>query len=487
MNNTPLRRRIGVIFTLFMIVFVICTSVFSSIAYADDTTAADTVTVTEKADGAADTQQTPEETDDGKAAASAGEAETKADGEKDDAAKDTAKTTEEKKEEYKNNYNPKGIFATISVPFGYVVWAAYQVISDYGVALLFFAIIMKVVLFPFGIKQQKNSVKQASLRPKEMAIRNKYKGRNDKPTQQKMQQEIMELYQRENFNPMGGCLPLLLQFPILFALYQVVYNPLRHISHISVEKIGILAQRAVDLKLGSVTRGDIDIVNLLTKNGSNPAVKSLLKEVGVTSKQLIPIKMFGIDLSGTPGFSGDGLKLIWIPIVTLVTVYISMKLTKKMTYQPVQAGDAGKSTAIMDFVMPLMSTWFTFLFPGMLGVYWIFQNLLGILQQFVLMKMYPVPKFTDEEYAAAAREMAGKEQKKKKSAPVAYKRHPNSLHHIDDDDDDDYVAPVRNKQAEPQKKKNVPEGIIPPAVLKDDISHGEVKTKLNGEDIEEDK
>ena len=87
--------------------------------------------------------------------------------------------------------------------------------GSYVLALFFFAIIVELVMLPFGIRQQKNSIKQAKLRPKEMAIRKKYAGRNDQPTQQKMSQEIQELYQREGFNPMGGCLPLLIQFPIM--------------------------------------------------------------------------------------------------------------------------------------------------------------------------------------------------------------------------------------------------------------------------------
>ena len=80
---------------------------------------------------------------------------------------------------------------------------------SYILALLIFAIIVEILLLPFGIRQQKNSIKQAKLRPKEMAIRKKYAGRNDQPTQQKITQEIQELYTNEGYNPMGGCLPLL--------------------------------------------------------------------------------------------------------------------------------------------------------------------------------------------------------------------------------------------------------------------------------------
>ena len=76
--------------------------------------------------------------------------------------------------------------------------------GSYVVALFIFAILIEILMLPFGIKQQKNSIKQAMLRPKEMSIRKKYAGRNDQPTQQKVSQEIQELYQKEGFNPMSG-------------------------------------------------------------------------------------------------------------------------------------------------------------------------------------------------------------------------------------------------------------------------------------------
>ena len=101
--------------------------------------------------------------------------------------------------------------------------------NSYILTLFIFAIIFEVLFLPFSIKQQKNTIKQATLRPKEMAIRKKYAGRNDQATQQKVTQEIQELYQKENFNPLGGCLPLLIQLPIIIILYSVVIDPIKHV------------------------------------------------------------------------------------------------------------------------------------------------------------------------------------------------------------------------------------------------------------------
>ena len=89
--------------------------------------------------------------------------------------------------------------------------------GSYMLALLLFAVIIEIILLPLGIKQQKTSIKQAKLRPKEMAIQKKYAGRNDRVTVQKMQQELMEMRQQEGVGQFGGCLTLLLQIPILIA------------------------------------------------------------------------------------------------------------------------------------------------------------------------------------------------------------------------------------------------------------------------------
>ena len=136
----------------------------------------------------------------------------------------------------------EGIVDIIRVPIAFILRICHDFcnwlgIGNYLFALLFFAIIMQIVLLPFAIKQQKNSIRQASFAPKVAAIRNKYKGQNDKATQQKIQEETMALYNKEHFNPMGGCLPLLIQMPILFALFRVITMPMRYLAGIHTEAI----------------------------------------------------------------------------------------------------------------------------------------------------------------------------------------------------------------------------------------------------------
>lgn len=125
------------------------------------------------------------------------------------------------------------------VIIGWIMKMCYSIsFNNYILTLLIFALVMQVILFPFGIKQQKSTVKRASLRPKEQEIMNKYRGRKDRETQQKMQMEIQEMYKAEGYSPTAGCLPLLIQLPIIFSLFGVVRAPLTYTTDMNNTKVG---------------------------------------------------------------------------------------------------------------------------------------------------------------------------------------------------------------------------------------------------------
>jgi len=131
------------------------------------------------------------------------------------------------------------MFNFLNIAIGWVMKLCYSIsFNNYIVALFFFALVMQIILFPLGIKQQKSSMLMAKIRPKIKAIENQYRGRNDRITQQKMQQELQELYQKEGYSPMAGCLPLLIQLPIIFALFGVVRAPLTYTTDLDKTSIG---------------------------------------------------------------------------------------------------------------------------------------------------------------------------------------------------------------------------------------------------------
>ncbi len=326
------------------------------------------------------------------------------------------------------------IWDIIYKPFGWLLKLLNTVVGNHYVfALLLFALLVEIVLLPFGIKQQKNSIKQAKLRPKEMAIRKKYAGRDDNPTKQKMSMEIQELYQKEGFNPMGGCLPLLIQFPILIILYNLVMNPLKYIVGLETDVI----QRLADV-VASVTGKTYDITRNISLLGDMQSLsyEHFANVEGFTAEmydKLPNLKMFGgaIDLGATPSISEFNLLLL-IPVFTFLAYFFSMKMTRKLTYQPMSDDKAmGCSNKIMDWMMPLFSVYIAFMVPAAIGVYWIFKSLLGVVKQFVLKKAMPIPTFTEEDYKAAEKELNIKPDKapKNKSGKVV-----RSLHHIDDED-----------------------------------------------------
>ena len=312
-------------------------------------------------------------------------------------------------------------------------------------ALLLFAIFIEVLLLPFGIKQQKNSIKQAKLRPKEMAIRKKYAGRDDNPTKQKMSAEIQELYQKEGYNPMGGCLPLLIQFPIIIALYNIVMDPLRYICRFSDHVIDQIADvtASVTGKTYDVAR-NIDLLSDM--QGLSYEHFSGIEGFTLEMYENLPIlKLFGgaINLGDIPKINQFNWLLL-IPILTFLAYFFSMKMSRKLSYQPMADDKAmGCSNKVMDFMMPLFSVYIAFIVPAAVGVYWIFKSLLGVLKQFFIKMAMPIPTFTEEDYKAAEKEMNVKAEKlpKTKSGRVV-----RSLHHIDDEDFADTAEAARKRR-----------------------------------------
>ena len=281
---------------------------------------------------------------------------------------------------------------------------------------------------------------------------------------EKMQAEIQELYQRENFGPYSGCLPLLVQLPIVMALYNIVIDPLHYVlgqganvtSALSTFATASPAAGGLGLSLGS-NRGTIELLSLLKENGENiidalanfqyysfseEALASLDKAVG-----MIPnFNLFGLNLGLTPNFdnlAGGYWVLLLVPVLTFVTYFFSSKINRKFMYQPatnegVDARQQACSNSMMDITMPAMSAFFTMAVPAVIGVYWAFRSWIGLLKSFIMSRIMPLPQFTEEDYKAAEREMAGKTKKKiNKTKSSDEVRAVRSLHYIDDEDFED--------------------------------------------------
>ena len=350
--------------------------------------------------------------------------------------------------------------------FGWLIRSFYNLLSStgiaYAVALFMFALIIKIVLFPLAIKQQKNMQRQAKLRPKEMAIRKKYAGREDQATKQKMQNEVMEMYKEEKFNPASGCLPLLIQLPLLIMLYNVVRGPLTYIAQFTQAELNVLGDALAPLF--NVSTYSIDTTNEIAAIATLQENSSFLSGEAAALMQKLPdLSLFGMDLTATPVIASW---LVIIPILNLLASYFGQVLIRKMSYQPLTQDNAGGcSPKMMNIMMPLFSTYIAFQVPAALGLYWIYTNILSVVQQYILKKMYPTPVFTEEEMRAAEKQYAAAAKNKGGHAGKLPPKKSNSLVY-DDDDDDVPAAPA------PKKSKK--------SLLDDDGAEESTKTDSKG-------
>lgn len=260
--------------------------------------------------------------------------------------------------------------------------------GKYVFALLLYALLFKLVFLPFAIKQQKSQIAMAKFAPEMERIQAKYKGKTDEASIQKQQQELIELQQREGFRPLSGCLPVLLQLPIITFLYNVIRGPLSYICKLSANEI--MQVKAIITAAGITPA--VDEIGLVAN------IQTIGVEVfeGIDLSRLPDFTLFGTNLARTPSFSE--WSLLWlIPILAATLTWLSSVLFRKWNNPGAateQNQQMNSTTNSMNIIMPLMTLWMTSSFSGMLGIYWIYQSILGILQSFILSKAMPLPKRT---------------------------------------------------------------------------------------------
>jgi len=295
----------------------------------------------------------------------------------------------------------------IGYPLGWVMWAAYQVVPVYSIALIIFTVIVRAAMIPLGVKQQKNQAHMMLFKPKVDAINKRYS--NNK---QKAQEEINKLYEREGYNPFSGCSSMFIQLPIIYGLIDVVYRPLTHILRFSGETVNAIktAVTAAGLKAQNSLAIEMEILGNAEKYKSE--IISAVGEGTYNKILTIDTDLFGIiNLGETPEWVLNWL--ILIPIFSLLTALLTSFISMKMTQQGTDAQGKGCSYAMM-FGMPFMSAYFSFLVPAGVGLYWIISNILSGVQSIVLRKI-----ITPEKYAQMLENDKKKGKKAKKSKFMA--------------------------------------------------------------------
>lgn len=338
-----------------------------------------------------------------------------------------------------------------AIPFGYVMQFFNKISGGhYLISLFLFALAIKLVTLPFGIKQQKTQIKGAMLRPKMMMIEKKYAGRTDRVTLKKKQDELMELQQKEGYSPLSGCLPLLIQFPILIALYRIIRMPLKYCVGLADEVVrklynALYPDAVVDAFKKIPDTAHIEMIGQLREQ------PDLLQEIaGIGVDKLPNYNIFGkINLGLNPAFNVaeklDGNKwnlfLLIIPFLcaglALLTTWLSRKFNDNGLNQQM-AQQQKTSMFLMNIMMPLLQLWIAFRVSSAVGVYWVYTSVLGIVQMLILAKVMPLPKYTDEEIRMMQREMkknGGPADRSITGTSVDENGKPKSLHYVDDDDE----------------------------------------------------
>ena len=280
----------------------------------------------------------------------------------------------------------------LAVPFGWVLSFLYNITDSYLLAIVLLTLVVRLMLLPTSIKQQKNSAKQVRLNAKVNKIRQKYAG-----NQQKIQEETQALYQREGFGAANmGCSSLIIQLLVMMGLYGVIYTPLTSVLNFKKETVSNLKEALDLVKEKSSGREELDILNLFEKSAD--------KLTGIVdSDQLTQLRelrkdfnIFGLDLTEKP--DTGNLSILWIiPILACLTALASSLFM--FFRQKKQNPDMAKNPTMgcMTFMSPVMSLMFTFMFPAGVGVYWIISNVFSFIQQVVLTSLYSPKKVIAEQ------------------------------------------------------------------------------------------
>ena len=315
-------------------------------------------------------------------------------------------------------------------PFAWLLLLFYNVVHNYGVALILFAILVKVILFPLSLKGKKSMIQMNMLSGKMQKLQKQYV--NDK---ERYNEELQKLYEKEKVNPMGGCLWSMIPLFILIPLYSVIRQPLKYMMGLSKDQItavstalnweALVESGAVSAKTASAY-GELCMASLI--NESNLA--AVQAAAGSDKIFTMNFNFLGMDLSQIPtwkfwsnGMDWTTIGLFLLVAVSAVTGILFSVITQRTNNvnQQAQNEQAAKTNRMMMLMTPLMSIWIGFMMPGLLCVYWIANNVLSMAQELICGKLLK------KDYEEAARvqaenEAREKEEEKKRKRENAERR-----------------------------------------------------------------
>lgn len=281
---------------------------------------------------------------------------------------------------------------TIASLFGYVLEFWYNICQNYGVSIILFALTIKAIMFPLTLKQQKSMKKTQEMQPKLLALQEKYKD-----NQEAMMVEYQKLLSENKFNPFGGCLLTFIQLPILLGVFYVAASPLTYMEKMEQTEIDKYVQQIV---IDEGFSGD-EQAFLAAYEEPKKAVDEY-KNINryyelkiIKDNKLLNLDFFGINLGDIASENKSDFTLLIIPVLTTVFLYLSLYVvqadTNKQQKQVMKDADGNEipmpNMMVMNFIMPLMSGYISYVVPQGMGLYWFTNSLIQIIIQ-IGMKEY---------------------------------------------------------------------------------------------------
>lgn len=255
---------------------------------------------------------------------------------------------------------------------GYVLNFFYQIIHNYGLAIILFSILIKLIILPISIKQQKTMKKSAKMQVELKKIQEKYK--NDP---EKMNTETINLYKREKMSPFGGCLSGIVQIVIILAVFYLVKSPLTYMKKVEPQ---LIEQYTNEIK-----------ENDQEKNSIYPEIAIINLKGQEDERVYVNMEFLGLDLSSVPNQNLNDWRVYIIPGLYVITSFISMKLASNVQgSKKKEAGEQSELDAVaeanksMMYLMPIMSVSISIIAPLGLALYWLVGNILAIIERLVL-------------------------------------------------------------------------------------------------------
>ena len=287
-------------------------------------------------------------------------------------------------------------------PLGYVMEWIYKLIPNYGWDIILFTLLITLVKIPLQLNQQKSMARMSAFQPMLLDIQKKYK---DKP--EKQQEEMLKL-QQYGYKPSAGCLPMLVNFLVMFGVIEVVYRPLQRIFHIGTDAITAAGEALTTLGISftTVTR-DTNIIAQVLAGESTVTSCFTPEQVSTITEFGHHMDFFGIDLTRVPQYSlaAENLPLLIFPVLAIVTMFLSTHISMKASGQEMQG-----SMKMTMYMMPLMYLFFCFTVPCAFSLYYVVSNILMTVQSIVMKKIYDPEKMKAEVLA----EMAARKKEQKR-------------------------------------------------------------------------